>query len=180
MPGEDTAHHSTVSTDSCKLCRFHPPGRTTPRAELCDGVLRSALLLRPTRCTVERVAALFVALGGAFGSLLRFGANLWCAQRLAQTWPFATTFVNVLGCFALAFLSRAVPERIWLGVPLMWTLGTGVLGGFTTYSSFNLELLQMMQRGEPLRALAYAGATLFGCLASGALGLWCAERWVLQ
>jgi CrcB protein len=85
----------------------------------------------------------------------------------------------VIGCFLLAFITRAMPDRTWLGVPLVWTLGTGVMGGFTTYSSFNLELLQMMQRGEPFRAMAYATLTLLGCLLAGVLGLWCAGRLIV-
>jgi len=127
-------------------------------------------------CKLYGVAALCVALGGAFGTLLRFGANLWCSERLGPAWPYATSLVNVLGCFALAAFSRMLGDRVWLGVPATWIVGTGVLGGFTTYSSFNLELLLMLQRGDGLRALAYAAATLFGCLAAGALGLWTATR----
>lgn len=121
------------------------------------------------------MAALLVGLGGALGSLLRFGVNLLCAQ-LGPAWPFATTFVNVLGSFGLAFATRIVGDRTWLGVPLIWIIGTGVLGGFTTYSSFNLEILQLFQRGDGARAVAYVCATLFGCLAAGFFGFWCASR----
>ena len=127
------------------------------------------------RCKVSRVAALLVALGGAFGTLLRFGVNLWCAQ-LGPAWPFATTVVNVLGSFGLAFISRTLSDRSWLGVPLTLTIGTGVFGGFTTYSSFNLEVLMLFQRGDGLRALAYVLATVLGCLAAGLFGFWCAAR----
>jgi CrcB protein len=121
------------------------------------------------------VAALLVALGGAFGSLLRFGVNVWCTQ-LGPAWPFATSLVNVLGSFGLAFISRALPDRSWLGVPLMLTIGTGVFGGFTTYSTFNLDVLQLFQRGEGIRALAYLLVTVLSCLAAGVFGFWCAGR----
>lgn len=121
------------------------------------------------------MAALLVALGGAFGSLLRFGVNVWCAQ-LGPAWPFATSLVNLLGSFALAFLSRACPDRSWLGVPLMLTIGTGVCGGFTTYSAFNLEVLLLFQRGDSARAIAYVAATVLGCALAGLLGFWCAAR----
>ena len=107
---------------------------------------------------------------------MRFGANVWCSQRLGPAWPYATSFVNLVGCFALALLSRVLGDRLWMGVPANWIVGTGVLGGFTTYSSFNLELLLMLQRGDGLRALTYAAATLLGCFAAGALGLWSASR----
>jgi fluoride exporter len=121
------------------------------------------------------VAALLVALGGAFGSLLRFGVNLWCLQ-LGPAWPFATSLVNLVGSFGLAFISRALLDRTWLGVPLMLTIGTGVFGGFTTYSAFNLELLLLFQRGDGARAVAYVFATVLGCAAAGLFGFWCAAR----
>jgi CrcB protein len=98
---------------------------------------------------------------------------------LGPAWPFATTFVNLLGSFGLAFISRALPDRSWLGVPLIWTIGTGVFGGFTTYSAFNLELLQLFQRGDSVRALAYVFITVLGCLGAGVLGFWCAARFGL-
>jgi len=121
------------------------------------------------------VAALLVALGGALGSLLRFGVNVWCVQ-LGPAWPCATSLVNVLGSFGLAFISRAWPDRTWLGVPLMLTIGTGVFGGFTTYSAFNLEVLLLFQRGDSARAVAYVAVTVLGCVAAGLFGFWCAAR----
>ena len=121
------------------------------------------------------MAALLVALGGAFGSLLRFGVNVWCAQ-LGPAWPFATSLVNVLGSFGLAFISRALLDRTWLGVPLVLTIGTGVFGGFTTYSAFNLEILLLFQRGDSIRAVMYVAVTVLGCAAAGLFGFWCAAR----
>jgi CrcB protein len=91
-------------------------------------------------------------------------------------WPFATSLVNVLGSFGLAFISRAWPDRTWLGVPLMLTFGTGVCGGFTTYSAFNLEVLLLFQRGDSARAVAYVAVTMLGCVAAGLFGFWCAAR----
>jgi fluoride exporter len=107
--------------------------------------------------------------------VLRYGVNVWCAQ-LGPAWPYATSFVNLLGSFGLAFISRALLDRVWLGVPLMLTVGTGVFGGFTTYSSFNLEVLLLFQRGDALRALAYVLFTCLGCIGAGLLGFWCAGR----
>jgi CrcB protein len=84
--------------------------------------------------------------------------------------------VNVLGSFGLAFVSRILPDRCWLGVPLMLTLGTGVFGGFTTYSAFNLEVLMLFQRGDSVRAAAYVAATVLACMGAGLFGFWCAAR----
>jgi CrcB protein len=84
--------------------------------------------------------------------------------------------VNVLGSFGLAFISRTLVDRTWLGVPLMLTLGTGVMGGFTTYSAFNLEILLLFQRGDGARAVAYIFVAVLGCVAAGLFGFWCAAR----
>ena len=101
--------------------------------------------------------------GGGVGATLRW----LCAGAIggiAGTWV-----VNVLGCFllgALAAPAAGAPDRARLA------LGTGVLGGFTTYSTYNLELVDLAARGEPGRALAYAAATNLGGLLAGALGFW--------
>jgi CrcB protein len=117
--------------------------------------------------------ALLVALGGALGTLLRYGVNVACAERWAlasPALPIATFTVNALGSCALGFLSPLLMGRSLWGVPLGLIVGTGVLGGFTTYSSFNLELLRMLHEGHVARALTYAGLTFIVCLTLGALG----------
>lgn len=112
---------------------------------------------------------LLVAAGGAVGSVLRY----LIALGLNRGAPWGTLGVNLLGSLLLAFLFAALPgeDRAAWRV----TLGTGVLGGFTTYSTFNLEAFGMLERGEGLRALAYVGATVLGALAAAWLG-WVAGR----
>jgi CrcB protein len=122
------------------------------------------------------VAIVFVALGGALGTVLRYLANVFCAERFGAGFPFATFAVNVLGSCALGFFSQILAEKSLAGVPLALVVGTGVLGGFTTYSSFNLETLRMLQQGEVARALFYASLTFVTCLALGALGFFVGAR----
>jgi CrcB protein len=122
------------------------------------------------------VTALFVALGGAFGTWLRYAVNVLCAARSGAAFPYATLTVNLVGSFALALLSQLLGARTVAGVPLALVLGTGVLGGFTTYSSFNLETLRMLQAGEAARAAWYAGLTFVGCLGVGAVGWYIGVR----
>lgn len=112
---------------------------------------------------------LFVAAGGAVGSVLRYLVSLW----LNRGAPWGTLAVNLVGSFLLAFLFASLPgeERTAWRV----ALGTGVLGGFTTYSTFNLEAFSMLERGEGLRALAYVGVTVLGALIAAWLG-WVAGR----
>ena len=122
------------------------------------------------RYTVVHVTALLIALGGAFGTLLRYGMNVACAERFGDGLPIATFSVNALGSFALGLLSQVLVGRTLWDVPLGLIVGTGVLGGFTTYSSFNLELLRMLQHGHNGRALIYASLTFVTCMLLGAFG----------
>lgn len=116
------------------------------------------------------MTVLFVALGGALGTVLRYAVNVFCAERFGLGFPYATLAVNTFGSCALGFLSQILAEKALVGVPLALVVGTGVLGGFTTYSSFNLETMRMLQAGQVGRALAYASLTFVTCLGLGALG----------
>lgn len=114
---------------------------------------------------------LLVALGGAAGSALRYGVNLGAIAMLGVSWPYGTFIVNVLGSFALGVVMEALGGRMLAGVDLRLVLGTGLLGGFTTYSSFNLETIRLWEQGAQGRAAAYAIATAVVCLGAGFLGL---------
>ena len=113
-----------------------------------------------------------VALGGALGSLARYGVGLAAAAGLGAAFPYGTLLVNLVGSFLMALLVQASLQPGLLGPALRLALGTGLLGGFTTYSSFNQEALQLVQSGAWMQGLGYVGATLAGCLAAGALGMW--------
>lgn len=110
---------------------------------------------------------LLVAVGGALGSVARYGAyRLW--PMGSSGWPVATLTVNLLGSFAIGLIYMYVAAR---GVStdnarLFWM--TGVLGGFTTYSAFALETVLLGFSGV---ALAYVAATVLGCLAAAVLGM---------
>ncbi len=118
--------------------------------------------------------AILVALAGAAGTLLRYGTGL-AAARLGSDLPIATFTVNIVGSFGLGFAAQALEGIEVFGADARVVVGTGLLGGFTTYSSFNLETLKLAQ-GQPWVAAAYVAATLVGCLLAGAAGLVLA-RW---
>lgn len=115
---------------------------------------------------------LWVALGGAAGSALRYGTDRLVVGVGGPSWPFGTFTVNVLGSLLLGLLFVAGEGRTMLGVDLRVVLGTGAMGGFTTYSTFNLETLRMLSAGQYGKALGYVGLTLGLCLAAGALGIY--------
>lgn len=115
--------------------------------------------------------ALLIAAGGAVGTLLRYGVGVGLAQWLGAGFPYGTLAVNLLGSLVLVALMETAPELPLLGVELRLLVGTGVLGGFTTYSAFNFETLRMVQQGQVGKAALYLVATLIGCLMAGWLGL---------
>ena len=99
---------------------------------------------------------LLVALGGALGSLLRYGLGAWVQGSLGAGFPWSTLFVNALGSFFIGLtirLSLSGEARLFLAV--------GVLGGFTTFSSLSYETLALLQGGEVGKALLYAFGSLF-------------------
>jgi CrcB protein len=110
---------------------------------------------------------LLVAIGGAAGSVARYGAyRMWPAG--AGGWPVATITVNVLGSFAIGLLYMYVAARGASAdnARLFWM--TGVLGGFTTYSAFALETALL---GFSWTGVLYVTATLVGCLVAALLGM---------
>jgi len=111
---------------------------------------------------------LWICLGGAAGTGARYLLSGWLLRAAGPGFPWGTLAVNVIGSFLLGVLLQ-----LSLATDLRLALSVGGMGGFTTYSSFNYETLQYLLRDEWPTALAYVAATLFVCLAAGALGLLC-------
>lgn len=110
-----------------------------------------------------------VMAGGAIGAALRFHGTL-LAIRLGHTgYPVATLSVNVIGGLLMGILA-AILLKGHVAEPLRLFLGVGVLGGFTTFSAFSLELFQMLERGAVLSALGYSLASVLLSLGAVATG----------
>ena len=101
-----------------------------------------------------------VAVGGAIGSVLRY------LMVVAVSAPLATLVVNVLGSFAMGILFITLATRTSLSPLLM----TGVLGGFTTFSAFSLDVLKLWDGGQTLQAMLYVLASVILSLIAVALG----------
>ena len=113
---------------------------------------------------------LIVCSGGALGAGARYLVATWAARALGADFPRGTLLVNVSGCFLLGVLVAALSSRPGSD-DLRLFLGAGVLGGYTTYSSFNAETLALAGSGRAGAALAYLAATVVLGLAAGAAGL---------
>ena len=121
---------------------------------------------------------LWVALGGAAGSAARYLVTLSTVRWVGMDdLPYGTLAVNVIGSCLLGALLQWVlfMEGTPAGPRLMMT--TGLMGGFTTYSTFNYELLDMMQSGRPTAAAGYLALTVGACLAAGLVGV-VGGRWL--
>jgi CrcB protein len=114
---------------------------------------------------------LLVMLGGAIGAGARHLAGLGALRFLGPGFPWATLFVNLLGSLLMGLLAGWLLQRGG-GENARLFLAVGILGGFTTFSAFSLELGLMLQRGELATAAAYILASVVGGVALLFAGLW--------
>jgi CrcB protein len=114
---------------------------------------------------------LWICLGGAAGTGARYLVTLGMLRVAGPGFPWGTLAVNVAGSFLLGLIMQVALTTGLIPPILRLGLTTGVMGGFTTYSTFNYETLLYLQRSEWLLAFANLAATVLLCLAAGALGL---------
>ena len=112
-----------------------------------------------------------IAVGGAFGSVLRYGLSTWVHTLVGRGFPYGTLAVNVLGCLAMGFLFVLLVER--MGESALWRAGLliGVLGGFTTFSTFSIETFNLVEQGAMAKAAANMAASLVLCVGATWLGV---------
>jgi CrcB protein len=114
---------------------------------------------------------LLVCTGGALGSGARFLLSGWMERVFGAGFPAGTLFVNVTGSFLIALVAELAARTSAVSPELRLFLTTGVMGGYTTYSSFNQESLRLAQGGSTSLAALYVGITVAGCAAAGLLGM---------
>jgi len=121
---------------------------------------------------------LLVALGGALGSMARYGVGLGAARLFpASTWPWGTLTVNVVGGLAMGLLVGWMGLKAGTGQETIRVFAAvGVLGGFTTFSAFSLETVLMMERREYGLAGAYVLLSVVLAVAALMAGLMLARR----
>ena len=113
----------------------------------------------------------FVALGGACGASLRFYMSQLVLNWLGKGFPFATLMVNIIGSFTMGLLYQLIEHNI-LNVSVHRTLiGIGFLGAFTTFSTFSLDSLLLLQQGDVLKAVINILLNVSLCIAAAGLGI---------
>lgn len=120
---------------------------------------------------------LLIALGGALGSVSRFWLNGIVSAHVGETFPWGTLVINVTGSFVIGFFATLTgPEgRVFAGSNARQFFMTGVCGGYTTFSSFSLQTLNLARDGEWLRAGGYTVSSVVACLVAVWLGYLCAS-----
>lgn len=112
-----------------------------------------------------------VTLGAMIGGPARFFLSGFIAHRVGETFPWGTLVVNVSGAFLMGLIGGyAIAYDLPGQAPLWLLLATGVLGSYTTVSSFSLQTRALARDGEPLHALGYVGISLGFCLAAVVAG----------
>lgn len=112
-----------------------------------------------------------IAVGGAIGAVLRFGLSTSVYRWLGRDFPYGTLTVNVIGSLLIGFLATLFIDRLMLSVEWRTAILVGFIGAFTTFSTFSLETLALMENGEPLRALLNILLSVVLCLSATWIGL---------
>lgn len=112
-----------------------------------------------------------IALGGAGGAVLRYWTATAVYSVLGRGFPWGTLVVNVLGSFVMGFLSIVLIERMSLGPEWRAAILVGFLGAFTTFSTFSMETLNLLEEGAVIRALLNMFVSVLLCVAAAGVGV---------
>lgn len=118
------------------------------------------------------VTYFWIAIGSALGGVARYGCSGLAARLLGETFPWGTFIANVVGSFIIGFFATLTgPDgRVFVGSTARQFVMIGFCGGFTTFSSFSLQTLNLMNDGEWLRAGANIGGSVACCLVAVWIG----------
>lgn len=108
---------------------------------------------------------IIVFLGAGIGGMLRHGVNVAAMRLLGSDFPYGTLAINIVGSFVMGLLAGWFAHKTDPGLAWRLFLTTGVVGGFTTFSAFSLEVALLWERGQPAMALVYVLlSVVFGVL----------------
>nr|WP_269468671.1 fluoride efflux transporter CrcB [Alteromonas sp. ASW11-130] len=110
---------------------------------------------------------IYIALGGALGACLRFFITNTVDSWVGKHFPFGTLTVNVVGSFLLIIVYSLIEQSSWAEFPYRALVGVGLLGAFTTFSTFSLETLTLLENGLWEKAVLNILLNVFVCLLAG-------------
>jgi len=115
---------------------------------------------------------LIVAMGGALGSGMRHLVNLASLRLFGPGFPWGTLTVNIVGSLAMGLFVELLARRFGGSAELRLFVATGILGGFTTFSAFSLDVAVLYERGAVVQAALYVAACLVAAILALFLGMW--------
>lgn len=118
---------------------------------------------------------LLVGAGGAAGSMLRYAVSYAMNKYVQHPFPFGTFVINIVGSLLIGLLFGLASRNQWLQEGGMLLLATGFCGGFTTFSTFAMENVNLMQKGQSFMAITYMVLSVILGLVLCRLGMWMAE-----
>jgi CrcB protein len=114
---------------------------------------------------------IYIGVAGSVGAILRFSIGVWL-QPSSTIFPYSTLLINLLGCLALAWFAAVSTSLAAISAELKTAISTGLIGSFTTFSTFSVETMGLLQQQLWLFALIYIMVSLMG----GIFFAWLGER----
>jgi CrcB protein len=125
---------------------------------------------------MKPTALLLVALGGSLGAVSRFAIATFASHRFSPHWPWGTFLINMTGCLVIGFFAAATSGRFQVADEWRWFFPIGFVGAYTTFSTYELETLRLVETGAWPRAVSYVLASTFVGFAAVFVGTWLGKR----
>lgn len=176
---DHTAGAGTLSTSRLLFVATFGDGVRRNRSP--SGLMTPTFITRPTRRLVGRRFSMnkliLIFIGAGLGGVLRYAVSGWVHVLAGESFPTGTLVVNLIGCFGIGFLGAALSGPLIVREEYRIAILVGLLGGFTTFSTFGLETQRLLEEGSLALAAANAGLSLGGGLLGVLLGL-ALGRWI--
>ena len=117
------------------------------------------------------IQLLAIAAGGALGSMMRFLMSTWVYSMLGRGFPYGTLAVNIIGSLVMGLLTVLLVERMSLGPEWRAAILIGLLGGFTTFSSFSIETFNLIEAGAYVKAITNMVVSVLVCVSATWVGV---------